>query len=554
MERKESRVSNDHWNGSWIAFVDNLSRRITRHALRELFSFHGKVERVFIPVKNGKTKYKVSMFMFVSLASKEDLEKVIVKIDKSRIDGLVVRVSKARFPRPNQEGGRTNGLKAGVGMSFGRVYGGIQEVRGLRNGEVCGGKTYREALLTSPPRVGERNHVPSRECRKSEGCRNNLMEFNVSIKETEWLNCCMVGVLKKSFERDFVEQTLNDDIEVKLSKRGGALGNRWGTFVCVDEITAKIGRLNDARIIVRTASLWNIPEKNTVSSMGVLFRIRIKIGTWVEENFGPSHVDGGTNFADADAPDRRRGAVNLVGSPRSLVNVVIPNMGINCGNNSDWRWENERGCLGNDEVALVDSWADSEEGEKQGFLCPTSRRERLRSLMGDGPCHIIDLVPREAVTKGLEVGKQSCVKEVGPPEVNNMLIHQTVSASSSCGCGFLDDSTKVVLDSFEGLEVLHPSDRVYQNPPIRAHHPKSLFRASVRRQIRQVVRDSLEVESASPGAAVPFVHTELVNSGVEFEVESVWEISNILEVTFKGGREVVVRRVSELENDLRNGF
>ncbi|KAK9041884.1 hypothetical protein V6N11_016972 [Hibiscus sabdariffa] len=44
----------------WTVFVDNLSKRVSKIALREPFRYHGRVERVFIPSINSKSKYKES--------------------------------------------------------------------------------------------------------------------------------------------------------------------------------------------------------------------------------------------------------------------------------------------------------------------------------------------------------------------------------------------------------------------------------------------------------------------------------------------------------------
>ncbi|KAK8652336.1 hypothetical protein V6N13_061356 [Hibiscus sabdariffa] len=43
---------------SWTTFVDNLSRRVLRGALWEVFNHYGKVIRVFISMAKKKPRYK----------------------------------------------------------------------------------------------------------------------------------------------------------------------------------------------------------------------------------------------------------------------------------------------------------------------------------------------------------------------------------------------------------------------------------------------------------------------------------------------------------------
>ncbi|KAK8682706.1 hypothetical protein V6N13_055084 [Hibiscus sabdariffa] len=72
----------------WKAFVDNLSKQVSRSALKELFNHHGKVVWVYFPEKNMKAKYKSLMFAFVSSASSGDLTRAIRGVNKTFIDGV----------------------------------------------------------------------------------------------------------------------------------------------------------------------------------------------------------------------------------------------------------------------------------------------------------------------------------------------------------------------------------------------------------------------------------------------------------------------------------
>ncbi|GMI97752.1 hypothetical protein HRI_003444500 [Hibiscus trionum] len=97
-------------SGVWIVFVDNLSKRISRIALKELFNHHGRVERIFIPMNNSKVKYRESntTFAFVTMATKAEMERVIANLNNTKMDGSLVRVFRARFLKLNMTQGNSN--------------------------------------------------------------------------------------------------------------------------------------------------------------------------------------------------------------------------------------------------------------------------------------------------------------------------------------------------------------------------------------------------------------------------------------------------------------
>ncbi|GMJ07785.1 hypothetical protein HRI_004447700 [Hibiscus trionum] len=84
----------------WTVFINNLSRRVQRATLRELLNHYVRVENVFIPETNNRPKYRRSTFTFASVPEQSEMEYLIRKMDNTFIDGLRVRVTKARFPNP----------------------------------------------------------------------------------------------------------------------------------------------------------------------------------------------------------------------------------------------------------------------------------------------------------------------------------------------------------------------------------------------------------------------------------------------------------------------
>ncbi|KAK8690076.1 hypothetical protein V6N13_088779 [Hibiscus sabdariffa] len=97
--REESKGRRSSSTGFFTAFVDNLSKQVSRGTtLRELFNHYGKVSRVFISMNNHKVNYCATTFVFVRFEKEEDMEFVISKLNESIIDGRIIKVSKALYP------------------------------------------------------------------------------------------------------------------------------------------------------------------------------------------------------------------------------------------------------------------------------------------------------------------------------------------------------------------------------------------------------------------------------------------------------------------------
>ncbi|GMJ13314.1 hypothetical protein HRI_005000600 [Hibiscus trionum] len=200
--------------GCWTLFVDNLSRRVHRGALRELFNHHGKVVRVFIPNNNRKSKYRTSTFAFVSVANRTDMEKMIQRMDRTFIDGMMVRVSKAKFPNPRENGNnvRVWSTKDKDKRNSSTPAENLGETGTERKGEK-NGKSYKEALLNKPGSAGE-------DLEKPVMCESDL-NVNIGEEEVTWLQHCLVGVLKPIYEIGFVQQALSHEgIEARISRWG----------------------------------------------------------------------------------------------------------------------------------------------------------------------------------------------------------------------------------------------------------------------------------------------------------------------------------------------
>ncbi|XP_039012982.1 polyadenylate-binding protein 6-like [Hibiscus syriacus] len=80
-----------------LFFPDNLSRRVTRSELREIFNHYGIVVRVFIPKFMFKLNYTSSTFSFVQFTVEEGCRRAIQYVNGTLIDGKRVSVGVAKY-------------------------------------------------------------------------------------------------------------------------------------------------------------------------------------------------------------------------------------------------------------------------------------------------------------------------------------------------------------------------------------------------------------------------------------------------------------------------
>ncbi|XP_039014053.1 probable splicing factor, arginine/serine-rich 4 [Hibiscus syriacus] len=98
----------------WVAFVDNLSRNVTRSALWDRFSRQSKVIKVFIPLVNKRSNYKYCTFAFVHFASREDLLYATDRMNNVLIDGRKISVSIAKYQRKSNQRSSVHNRVVGV--------------------------------------------------------------------------------------------------------------------------------------------------------------------------------------------------------------------------------------------------------------------------------------------------------------------------------------------------------------------------------------------------------------------------------------------------------
>ncbi|KAL4303731.1 hypothetical protein GQ457_10G009850 [Hibiscus cannabinus] len=558
-----------------------------------------------------------------------DMERVIRNLNRSRIDGIVVRVSQAKFPRVKQTKGFHNGVReasepAGELSPF-QVCDTTGAIAKEKSMVFFGHKTFKDAMLSVPvKKVDGDNNYETPSSRNGTSTGPNLLDFKVPTSELEWLDRCMVGVIRNDFECDFVKRALlHDGIEVKIrnwgvyfdsfvivfkskaemeerwrSKRDElcywfshigplmlngvphyfcsillvgvplycwhksffeSLGNQWGSLVEVDIGTLHRKRLDVARITIRVASPLSIPESFNVVSMGVSYLIKVKLGKLSDECVHPVPGNLKETFANEWSTSDEALLVSKEGvgeggiplpmvAPPSSIGTVNPDID-----------PHSQGCLDppneefkdNREPPLipVDSWWEDSDTDVPVDLDSASGPLALMGSGSNGPVvnETCDMLNTFVTHSEAGIITPVNLESIYPPGVVR-------SNQNSV------DSMQMVPDSFEDLGK-EGSGRLssfesQQNPYFLTKYafPKGIFRARNKRILRRLARDSLEDARENLGEVDISLNPQPANHVVGLEAESVWEISNLLEISFKGGRGAVISKVRELEKELRKSI
>ncbi|KAE8731959.1 hypothetical protein F3Y22_tig00002338pilonHSYRG00231 [Hibiscus syriacus] len=120
LSNRSPRVGSFPIGATWSVFIDNLSRRVSRGTLRELFNHHGKVTKVFIPLFNKRPRYSEYTFAFVHFASQDYQLNPITKLNNNLIDGKRLFVGITKYPNVKSQKVPVgiNVMEEGVPMDF----------------------------------------------------------------------------------------------------------------------------------------------------------------------------------------------------------------------------------------------------------------------------------------------------------------------------------------------------------------------------------------------------------------------------------------------------
>ncbi|KAK8701297.1 hypothetical protein V6N13_019687 [Hibiscus sabdariffa] len=275
--------------GEWTAFIDNLSR---------------------------KRRYKFSTFAFVRFGSLGDLGMAISKLDNSKVDGLYIGVSKARFPVSSNRGNVKNqnglskeqmkdgGFKVGSGEAFkGNLAAGLDS------------RSFREVLMEKPKSLNlKESNLKMEGAVRQSGNNDRPSDIHIPRKETLWIDFSLVGMVKKLYDLEFVQNTLhNEGIRVKVAKQvsligvsiqcwhetfSESLGKRWGSYVGLENSTREKSKFSEATIIIRLASPFDIPSTCMVKSMGRFYVIKFGLDKNIVAPQTYENMIENENFAD----------------------------------------------------------------------------------------------------------------------------------------------------------------------------------------------------------------------------------------------------------------
>ncbi|XP_039054991.1 serine/arginine-rich splicing factor SC35-like [Hibiscus syriacus] len=172
-ERKRAGAFGRSFSGEeWTVFVGNLSKRVTRSELREIFNHYGRIVRVFIPSFMVKTNYKSSTFAFVQYAVEEGCRRAVMNVNGTLIDGKRVTVGVAKYKRGRKRDAEVKrsqleGIKP-FREANGRQQVDLESPRSLRDG-----RTYKEVVNVDKSRsVDQQRRVNREGQKKAKGVRN----------------------------------------------------------------------------------------------------------------------------------------------------------------------------------------------------------------------------------------------------------------------------------------------------------------------------------------------------------------------------------------------
>ena len=87
-------------------YVGNLPFKTSNEELQELFSEHGEVTDIYMPMDRDSGRPRG--FAFVTMSSKEEMESAIKGLDGRELEGRALRINEAQ-PREERGGGGGRG-------------------------------------------------------------------------------------------------------------------------------------------------------------------------------------------------------------------------------------------------------------------------------------------------------------------------------------------------------------------------------------------------------------------------------------------------------------
>ncbi|KAE8729083.1 Ubiquitin-activating enzyme E1 1 [Hibiscus syriacus] len=512
-EEREKRIGQSSSGGSWIVFVDNLSKRVTRSELRNIFIDQGQV-----------------------FGNETEMRNAVENINGLWIDGrkIYVGVAKYQSVRPRVAGSS-------------RLSVGVQKSSQKTESEHIG-KSY-ESL--------DRGRWMKK--------KKNIWEMHIPTENSSWVKRSLTGIVKHSFELELVqkEELMKDawsnkskelwfwfDRLAPLLNEGGVpmayclvelfgvpllcwqenflqkLAGRWGSVEVIQDSTLTREDLSMVRILLRVESPFDVPEVFTLGSYEDHIRVTVVESSEEEDDSIRSSDMAGPGQLDVE--DRQR--VNLWIDQRFPVGV---------GAAGEENQFSKRSLAGKDINEVV-----SEDRSSEPF-------SPILRLVPAGPA----------------------VKFIGPGNANQKQIHN-VSSSSGDGdkdrgsqglwseAGFKDTTgMDGEVGSAEGLKLScfragsptrSASPISWKSAPVGRKLIKKAAglaegvcvdqrgKRSYRRMKRSLTRDALDHASVTTVSTLTF-------SGLLEEAIATWEISRMLGISFKEGKNAFLQKIMDLE-------
>ncbi|XVE85396.1 hypothetical protein DITRI_Ditri17bG0087700 [Diplodiscus trichospermus] len=300
-----ARRSEDWRDNLFTVCVDNLSVKVPKSALWEVFDVYGTVMDVYIGSPKSWHRHRGTTFALVRYRTLFEMQRAVKSGNNRFIDGWQIRVKKASFRWKNRfksvkkstgyistkTVGEDNGQEASNLFRENRSY--KDMALGIRS-DGFGFKDRGEVLLQEE--IDEQKKViPSKG-----DVDGFLIDSLIPQDEMEWLNRCaeelssilaeVKGFMDEWFEdlwplrkatmpRKFVTWVNPENVPLEAWHPNFfiALASKWGTFMKIDDQTFFRKRFDVAKILILVEDKETIPSSVNARFKGDLVKIHVSV-------------------------------------------------------------------------------------------------------------------------------------------------------------------------------------------------------------------------------------------------------------------------------------
>ena len=584
------------WRSSLLSiFVGNLSNRVSKSALWEAFLEYGRVVDVYIP-RFSKSSPKGYTFAFVRYKSESDMRKAIVFGNNRRIDGRTIRVNKATHEWKEKKKYEWQEKSQKLPLT-GRGSAAFRDNRTYKEVLLVPSTNINENLIEKGFLGDKVNNVevsaPSNKPEKVE------YDLDIPKSEMEWLDRSAIGRIRDGFSLSEIANYLEveglccqvspmDCISVLLvfcskmemvdsikderiksrfvdvipwgesvmkretfvwvlleevplqvwhNKFFESLGNRWGSFVCLDDCTINRSRLDVARMLIRVESSLRIPSTVSVNVRGSQSKILVavedtefagktqllvegKCNSEEKERTGNFSQEAFNGRATPNSPEEMGASQEMVFGSRFSIEYDYTDMGY-CSSLSEVE-------LAGGSLSMMQEWAI--------FPVESSCSRRLEDVgqadkeftfanvgedHGLDPCKLLlDNGPFEAVSA--RVGNDAC----GPDDFGVNGVNKYLEAS--------------LLDPYGDKEI-DSRPKIYM--------PSMRRKKINKRSMAKLVYGREELEMGCSDSSLSDGDIEHRNSVILKKAIATWEVSQALGISFHGDKNQLIDMFKKLEAD-----